>query len=77
MNNHLFTADMTDWDETISETDRMVICDAQTSGGLLIALPRGEAVRLHDMLLSRGVDSAIIGSFTEKGMGRIRIKRKE
>ncbi|MBU8920495.1 MAG: selenide, water dikinase SelD [Bacteroidales bacterium] len=77
VNNHLFTADMTDWDETISETDRLVICDAQTSGGLLISLPRGEAVRLHDMLLSRGVDSAIIGSFTEKGTGRIRIKRNE
>jgi cysteine desulfurase len=77
VNNHLFTADMTDWDETISETDRLVICDAQTSGGLLIALPRGEAVRLHDMLISRGVDSAIIGSFTEKGTGRIRIERKE
>ncbi|MCK4537318.1 MAG: selenide, water dikinase SelD [Candidatus Krumholzibacteria bacterium] len=77
VNNHLFTADMTDWDKTISETDRMVICDAQTSGGLLIALPRGEAVRLHDMLLSRGVDSAIIGSFTKKGTGRIRIEKKK
>ena len=73
VNNHLFTAPVTDWDQSVSETERMILCDAQTSGGLLIALPEGRAEELLAELIERGIEAAKIGGFTKKGAGRIAV----
>ncbi|HSG29131.1 MAG TPA: selenide, water dikinase SelD [Candidatus Krumholzibacterium sp.] len=73
VNNMEFTGPYTDWDDGISTIDRTVLCDAQTSGGLLIALPEVEAVRLLDLLIGRGVRASIIGRFGGAGTGRIRV----
>jgi selenide, water dikinase len=46
---------------------RLVLCDAQTSGGLLIAVPESKAEALLDALAARSVaDAAVIGSVTEE-----------
>ena len=45
------------WDPTIVEPLRVVIGDAQTSGGLLIATPDGAA--LLRALLAKGVEGAV------------------
>jgi selenide,water dikinase len=46
---------------------RFVLCDAQTSGGLLIAVPESKAEALLDALAARSVaDAAVIGSVTEE-----------
>jgi selenide, water dikinase len=43
-----------------------VLCDAQTSGGLLIALARAESERLLDALRAAGVrDASVIGNLTD------------
>jgi selenide,water dikinase len=53
---------------------REVLFDAQTSGGLLIAVGAENATSLLDRLRERGVaDAALIGSI-EGGDGRVRIK---
>lgn len=73
LNNLRFTSPVTDWDPSITETERLILCDAQTSGGLLIALPEVEAVRLLHALVVRGLEAMMIGRFTGTGKGRIRI----
>ncbi len=73
VNNHLFTGPVTDWDPSITQTERMILCDAQTSGGLLIAVPETRASKLLDILVAKGIEAAIIGRFTEKGSGRIMV----
>ncbi|MDB5059629.1 MAG: segregation protein [Chloroflexi bacterium] len=49
------------WDPSISEPLRLVLADAQTSGGLLIAVPEASAARLLAALLQRGVQGSVIG----------------
>jgi len=76
LNNMDYVADIVEWEEDISRSARIILCDAQTSGGLLIALPSKYADDLLRKLHSNGVtDAAYIGSFTEKGKGKIAVKK--
>jgi selenide,water dikinase len=64
-------ADRIGWDEAVPEAMRLVLGDAQTSGGLLIAVePQAEAALLA-ALHRRGIASAAIGAVTEGNMGSI------
>jgi selenide,water dikinase len=59
------------WSERLSEVDQLVLADAQTSGGLLIAVAPEAAEPLLGDLAARGVrGSARIGTFTDRA-GRI------
>jgi len=69
-----FVSDTIEWDGKISRTNRLILCDAQTSGGLIIALPQGKKDRLLKALKENGVvGSAEIGEFTADGEGRIAV----
>ena len=62
-----------DWSERLAEHDRLVLADAQTSGGLLIAVAPDAADRLVAELHGRGiVDAAVVGRFAA-GLGRIEV----
>jgi selenide, water dikinase len=62
------------YDASIGKPDQLLLCDAQTSGGLLIAAPKNDAARLVAELEKRGaLAAAIIGSFEEGDPGRIRV----
>jgi selenide,water dikinase len=64
---------LVDWSERLDSTQRLVLADAQTSGGLLIAVDPAVADALIDELHRRGVKSAArIGEFTNRA-GRIQI----
>jgi selenide, water dikinase len=64
---------LTDWSERLSEVQRLVLADAQTSGGLLMAVDPSAADALLDGLLRRGVAAATrIGTFTHRA-GRIEV----
>lgn len=45
-NNYRFLRDLVSWDPALSREMRLVLCDAQTSGGLLLAVPRERKQRL-------------------------------
>ncbi|MBN1442695.1 MAG: selenide, water dikinase SelD [Planctomycetes bacterium] len=63
-----------DWTSTVARGLRLLLADAQTSGGLLIAVAPGDAEPLLGALLAAGVASARrIGAIAEKGAGRIRV----
>ncbi len=56
------------FDSTLPAGLSTVLCDAQTSGGLLIAVDGAQAAQLIDALRSAGVrDASVIGSLTDSG----------
>lgn len=73
-NNLSFVSEFVDFG-SLPRTDRLLLCDAQTSGGLLIALPAAEADKLVIDLKESGVSEAcIIGEFTTSGKGIITVQ---
>lgn len=74
LNNLVFASDMMVWDVSIGETEKKVFADAQTSGGLLIALPEREADAFILAVRQRGnMEAAVIGRVVE-GAGKIRVR---
>jgi selenide,water dikinase len=63
------------FDEGLDETDRILLADAQTSGGLLLAVAPERAADLLAALRAKGVPAAeVVGRFTEDGPGRLHIR---
>ena len=60
------------WSNALSEREQLLLCDAQTSGGLLISVPEDRKDDLMAELLNQGVlGSAVVGSITEESDGII------
>lgn len=75
INNLEYVEPFVDFASNISRTTRLILADAQTSGGLLISLPAKRGEHLVELLKSSGVnDAAIIGTVTGKGTGRILVE---
>lgn len=73
--NWRFLAESVDWGEGIAKPDQLLLCDAQTSGGLLIAVAADRAEALLDALGERGVPwAAEIGELTAEHPGRIAVR---
>jgi selenide,water dikinase len=68
-------ADHVEWTRSANEIARLVLSDAQTSGGLLIAVPRPRARRLLTELAQRGVTGALIGEVIAGRAGLIRVEK--
>jgi len=74
--NHRFLGDFVDYAHDITPQEQWILCDAQTSGGLLAAVPTHVAPIVIQRLHERGLsDSAIIGSIDSEPAGRIRVSR--
>ncbi len=59
----------------ISKAMRLLLADAQTSGGLLISLPASKAESLVKSLRDRGLsDVSIIGTISGEGSGKISVE---
>jgi selenide,water dikinase len=72
--NRRFLADWVTWEQGVSEEDQLLLCDAQTSGGLLMAVPAGKADDLVAALVARGtLAAAIVGEMTEGPAGRMEV----
>ncbi|KKB33776.1 selenide, water dikinase SelD [Bacillus thermotolerans] len=59
--------------EAMDQIDQWILCDAVTSGGLLIAVAGEEADDLLANLQKAGVQAAIIGEVTEENPGHISV----
>jgi selenium donor protein len=63
-----------DWSSGVSRVDKLILADAQTSGGLLIAISPDLTETLLEALDARGVRHARkVGRFLGAGSGRIRV----
>ncbi|MFA5970989.1 MAG: selenide, water dikinase SelD [Lentimicrobiaceae bacterium] len=60
------------WNAVLSGTEKLMFCDAQTSGGLLVSLPEKFKDQALQELLAQGIDSAVvIGRISGPGKGFI------
>ena len=68
-------ADAVTWDAALSDADRLLLCDAQTSGGLLISVSAERAEALAAALREEGAPcAAIVGYITDGVSGTIAVK---
>lgn len=73
--NHKWLVDDVEYAD-ISPEEQLVLCDAITSGGLLVSLPENEAIQYVKALQDKGLNqAAIIGKVTEKQDKLIYVKR--
>ncbi len=60
------------WNAVLSMTEKLMFCDAQTSGGLLVCIPAEYADQAIHELKKQGVECAVvIGRITGEGTGNI------
>lgn len=70
--NYRWVGDRVRFPEELDEIHRLILCDAVTSGGLLISLPAADADRLLEKLHAAGVEWArIIAEVTDEHPGHI------
>lgn len=61
------------WAEGVDEAFRVLLCDAQTSGGLLAAMSRDEAETAASELRGAGYEAAVIGDVVESETSGIEV----
>ena len=67
--------DSVDWDKSLTDQQRLLMCDAQTSGGLLISVTKDKVEKLLSDLEISGVETrVIVGEITAENSGRILVK---
>jgi len=73
--NASFSAKHTTWEASLTEAEQAILYDAQTSGGLLIAVPADEALALLRDLHHAGIPQAtIIGEVCSGSPGTVHVK---
>lgn len=74
---NLAAAEQVDWADDLTPTERIICVDAQTSGGLLLAVPPENEQRLLAALKQAETPAAaVIGRLTEGPAGRVRVTRR-
>jgi selenide,water dikinase len=71
--NHEFVTPNTDWG-ALSEAEQLILADAQTSGGLLIAIAEDRASSLRAALQERGIAPNEVGVVQAGEPGRLEIR---
>jgi len=75
MRNHEFLSDYVIWDD-ISYEHQMILCDAQTSGGLLISVPEEKSNELVKILETYGtLASVVIGRIIQDNNCKIKVSK--
>ncbi len=73
---HLTATQAVEWGPGLTELEQKVLSDAQTSGGLLVAVPPSRTAGLLEQLRgARTPAAARIGVFVEDPRGQIRVER--
>jgi selenide,water dikinase len=71
--NESFLATRVHWPATLSAARQVLLFDAQTSGGLLVAVAAADAEPLLAALEARRVAGCVIGELTEGEAGSIAV----
>jgi selenide, water dikinase len=72
--NRSYADGWTDWDASVSELQRTVATDAQTSGGLLLAVAPERRPGLCARLAEGRTVAATVGRLVEAPAGRVRVR---
>jgi selenide,water dikinase len=71
--NHRWLSDCVQYGANIDEISQYILCDAVTSGGLLISIPQDQAASLLQELKEKDVEAADIGYATEEHPNQIKV----
>lgn len=72
-----FFTEFTTWDSAITENEKLILADPQTSGGLLIAVTRKKSAKLIDILKKSGVSPTIVGELVDGRKGHIYVEERK
>jgi selenide,water dikinase len=72
--NERFLLSRVDFAPGLEAARRTLLCDAQTSGGLLMAVPQAQLARLLTELRSRNEMGCVIGELVEGSPGKISVR---
>ena len=75
LSNLKFAKERADWNKEITDEEKLVLADAQTSGGLLISLPGDKKDKLLQALTAKGISGAVIGEIIEDKRCRIQVEK--
>jgi len=65
--NHAWLKEDVIYDDSLTDIDQLILCDAITSGGLLVSMPEKDAKAYIQKLQDKGIrEAAIIGKVVEK-----------
>ncbi|SFS68584.1 selenide, water dikinase SelD [Paenibacillus sp. BC26] len=70
-NNYAHVRDDVSFPDELDQIGRWILCDAVTSGGLLISVAGDQAEALLEELLQAGVEASMIGEITDERPGHI------
>lgn len=73
-NNYAHLQGVVTFPEEMDQIDQWILCDAVTSGGLLISVAEEEAGKLLAELLNAGVEASLIGEAVAEHQGKIEVK---
>jgi selenide,water dikinase len=74
--NHKFLSDWVSYADDVTKEEQLILCDAQTSGGLLAAVSPEQAEAVVASLRARGVaDAVAIGKIESTNPGKIVVTR--
>lgn len=63
------------WDRSLTLNQKLLLCDAQTSGGLIIAIPKAESQKLMRSMSESGVETvALIGEIVAGSNAKIQVE---
>ena len=72
--NLIYLEEKLQWSSSIDETDKLILADPQTSGGLLMAVPGDKAAAVLEALEAEGVTGAQIGEIIDYEKPLIKIE---
>ena len=73
LRNQKFVAPITQWSESLTDAERLLLCDAQTSGGLLVTLAASDAEPFLEALAAEGHTAAVVGELEAGDPGSLRV----
>jgi selenide,water dikinase len=75
LSNLKFAKARADWGKGITDEEKLILADAQTSGGLLISLPSDKRDKLLQTLTAKGISGAVVGEIVEDKKCRIQVEK--
>ncbi len=65
---------LVDWDPAIPESDRNLLWESESSGGLLVSLPEQSVERYREMTGEKGVEAVVVGQVLDGPAGRLEVR---
>jgi selenide, water dikinase len=73
--NFFYVDQSAQWDDTLSFEQKKILCDAQTSGGLIISVKKNKSAELESALIARGLPVWRVGEVVERKSWLVKVTK--